>query len=509
MRLSRIKRELPSLIISAFLLAVVVAGAIYALREGEIDRRIRSWPAEEGMSAISSVRATPHLESSLAILELEGETEWCYLVVLQKGKLYVLGIPTHLVIQGSEGEMTLSQLRKSGLGGLWSFFSQVLKLPVSHCLILRGDKLAHLVDRTGRIFLNVSSPSYSQDMGDGLQRRLEELGESENNPLRAGLIFLTFGALWSKIFNSRHLLIDYQLERMLADAMLVDGSLNYRKLRDWGEEMEGLKEDDIVILPCPKTFSGEEDELDGETLHGLISSLLGGENIGGMIETIQQTNKKVEEERRDWEMRKRLTFDPVPVEVIYRAMTGRMEVAITLDDGYNLDPRILDLLERHHIKSTVFLVGGWARSNPDWVKRMDSAGFEVCNHTLRHPWLTKLPDDQIRYELVEAERIIFDITGKNVHYFRPPGGYYDARVAAVVASLGYKMVMWSIDSADTRYRSVPPETRAANILARVKPGDILLFHFGGYYTYETLSLLIPQLEAQGYRMVTLTELLKP
>jgi peptidoglycan/xylan/chitin deacetylase (PgdA/CDA1 family) len=203
-----------------------------------------------------------------------------------------------------------------------------------------------------------------------------------------------------------------------------------------------------------------------------------------------------------------IAFMPTAPEVINSGNHSRREVAITLDDGYNIDTRILGLLETHGVKCTVFLVGNWARSHPDLVRRMEEDGFEICNHTLHHLWLTKLPDDQIRYEVIEGERAIFNITGKQLCYFRPPGGFLDARVTRVVSSLGYRIVMWSLDSADTRYPSVPASVRAANILNRVKPGYILLFHFGGYSTFDTLSIVLSTLKARGYHFVTLTELLR-
>ncbi len=218
-----------------------------------------------------------------------------------------------------------------------------------------------------------------------------------------------------------------------------------------------------------------------------------------------------DDQRGGHEKSQDMVFRPVPPEVIKRANTGRMEVAITLDDGWNADPRILDLLRSHGIRCTVFIIGDRqvADAHPDWVRSLDSAGFEVCTHTLNHAKLTNLPVDQVRYEVVEGQRVIWNIIGKQYFYFRPPGGYLDDTVIGVVSSLGYKIVLWSLDSGDTANPSLPASSRASAILNAVKPGDILLFHFGGYKTFETLSMIIPQLKARGYSMVTLTELLKP
>jgi peptidoglycan/xylan/chitin deacetylase (PgdA/CDA1 family) len=252
-----------------------------------------------------------------------------------------------------------------------------------------------------------------------------------------------------------------------------------------------------VLFPTSKSTVGKNQEKDmaqGEEETGGVAEG-GGEASIGQEGGAQGT----------------MRFEPTLPEVIRRGDASRMEVAITLDDGWNMDLRILDLLEAQQVRCTVFLIGdrGVADAHPDWVRRMDTDGFEVCTHTLNHAKLTDLPPETVKREIVEGQRVIFDITGKQFYYFRPPGGYVDGVVTDVAASLGYKVVLWSLDSGDTRNPSLSAEARASAILDRVKPGEIILFHFGGYKTYETLSLLIPQLRAHGYRLVTLTQLLQP
>ncbi len=191
-----------------------------------------------------------------------------------------------------------------------------------------------------------------------------------------------------------------------------------------------------------------------------------------------------------------------------------MEVAITLDDGYNMDLRILDLLESYAIRCTVFPIGSVAELHPDWLQRMDAHGWEVANHTYTHP-ITKptrlidIPDEMVKAEIVAAQQVIFDAVGKKYPYFRPPGGWVDERVAALAGDLGYVTVLWSLDSGDTRDPQMSPLERADTILDKVKPGYILLFHFGGYHTYETLRYLIPRMQAEGYHFVTLSQLFTP
>ena len=181
-------------------------------------------------------------------------------------------------------------------------------------------------------------------------------------------------------------------------------------------------------------------------------------------------------------------------------------VVLTFDDGYNLDHRILEFLSAQGINATAFVIGSWAERNPSLLQEMNALGWDICNHTQTHPWLTKINDDQIRAELDTCQAVITSLTGQHLPLFRPPGGFIDARVQAVAAAAGYTPVMWDLDSRDSRGVDYPVQERADYMVNAAHDGSVLLFHFGGRQTYELVTRVVKGLQQRGFCFVTISEL---
>ncbi len=184
-------------------------------------------------------------------------------------------------------------------------------------------------------------------------------------------------------------------------------------------------------------------------------------------------------------------------------------VAITLDDGYGYDPKTLKLLQKYDARCTTFLLGEWMSRNGKIVKKLDRAGFEIANHTWDHKDLTTLTDEQIRSELRRTQKVISSITGDQAPYMRPPGGATNRRVKEIAADMGYKVVMWNRTFADSSSKASPARAYRS-VMERdggVQPGDIIVCHWGSENTYEALKRILPELKAQGYEFVTVSELI--
>lgn len=183
-------------------------------------------------------------------------------------------------------------------------------------------------------------------------------------------------------------------------------------------------------------------------------------------------------------------------------------VALTLDDGYGFRPEMLELLQQYDARCTTFLVGEWVKNNPGSVRMMRDAGFEIANHTWDHKLLTKLSDYQIERQLGRTQTAISSLTGDQAPYMRPPGGATNDRVRHAAGRLGYNVVLWNRTLADSSseasarksYRSVMKRNGG------VQPGDIILCHWGSEAAYEALQRILPELKAQGYEFVTVSEL---
>jgi peptidoglycan/xylan/chitin deacetylase (PgdA/CDA1 family) len=184
-------------------------------------------------------------------------------------------------------------------------------------------------------------------------------------------------------------------------------------------------------------------------------------------------------------------------------------IALTLDDGYNFQPTLLDLLKQYDVHCTTFLVGSWAAANKADVQAMKDAGFEIANHSWSHPFLTRLSSTQVAAELTKTQRVLTSITGNQAPYLRPPFGDTNPSVKATAASLGYRIVMWDRTFGDSG-RGATPAKLYSNVVysgGGVQPGDVILCHWGSKPSYEALKKILPDLRAQGFEFVTISELI--
>lgn len=181
-------------------------------------------------------------------------------------------------------------------------------------------------------------------------------------------------------------------------------------------------------------------------------------------------------------------------------------IAITIDDGYNFDHRIVDFLTSQGIAASAFLIGSWAQNNPSLVKELNGLGWDICDHTQNHAILTRIPDAQIRAEISACQSVITSLTGQDLPFMRPPGGAMDARVKAVISSMGYIPVLWNFDSQDAVPAKASIQDRVNFIVNTAVDGNIVLFHFGGKGTLELVTGVVKGLQQRGFSFVTLKEL---
>lgn len=184
-------------------------------------------------------------------------------------------------------------------------------------------------------------------------------------------------------------------------------------------------------------------------------------------------------------------------------------VALTFDDGGSRGGSlegILATLGRHNVKATFFLVGKWMNVNRDWVKQISNAGHRLGNHTWNHSICTRIPDQQIKDELTQADQLVQLIVGKTLKpHFRYPGGGHDSRTDAVVRGKGYYYWQWTSDPRDAMGNH-SPESIKQIALSGLHPGSVILFHTGNSATAQALDGIIKGIKAQGYELVTLDQM---
>lgn len=198
---------------------------------------------------------------------------------------------------------------------------------------------------------------------------------------------------------------------------------------------------------------------------------------------------------------------PVPAPEIDIGNTSRPLIALTFDAGGPSVPtaRILDTLAKHQVHSTFFITGDWANENPDLVRRIHNEGHEIGNHTMHHPHLRALSDQEVCTELGQAENVISSLTGAATRpYYRPPYGEMDNRVRALAAQIGYRTVYWTIDALDWQ-KTATPASITNIVMANISNGVIVLMHAGSKVESDTLDELMTKIEQMKYQMVSVTK----
>lgn len=181
-------------------------------------------------------------------------------------------------------------------------------------------------------------------------------------------------------------------------------------------------------------------------------------------------------------------------------------IALSFDDGPNTTTTndVLDVLEQYGVKASFFLIGNNINSETETVvKRAYDMGCDIENHSKSHPYMNEMTVEEIVEEVEYVNDYIEKITGEMPSFFRPPyiavnNTMYDNIDLTFIAGFGCND--WDA--------AVPADRRAAVILRQAQDGGIILLHDaqGNDKTVEALHTIIPELKAQGYEFVTMTEL---
>ena len=199
---------------------------------------------------------------------------------------------------------------------------------------------------------------------------------------------------------------------------------------------------------------------------------------------------------------------------IWAGPANEKAVALTFDDGPSpiYTPQILALLKQYGARGTFFVIGHKVEQNPGLVQAELKDGNEVGNHSFSHPRMTK-ENQAARERELERTAVDLDLAGcpQDARLFRPPYSAWDDRLKSYMAHTGRRIALWSLDSGD--WQGLPAPAIIHNVLDRVKNGAIIIFHDSDEHaradrhpTVEALKTILPALKAQGYRMVTISEL---
>ena len=179
-------------------------------------------------------------------------------------------------------------------------------------------------------------------------------------------------------------------------------------------------------------------------------------------------------------------------------------IALTFDDGPypKVTGHILDVLEKNGVCATFFVLGSRIEGHEDMLTRMDELGCEIGNHSFSHADLTRLSKADCQRELSDTDAEIRRVTGHEASVVRPPYGYYNK---TVMSAAERPLILWTVDTND--WRGKAPGEIAHYVIQQAKEGSVILMHDQQTQTADAMEMIIPTLIEEGFRFVTVSELI--
>ncbi|MDU6263001.1 MAG: polysaccharide deacetylase family protein [Anaerocolumna aminovalerica] len=194
---------------------------------------------------------------------------------------------------------------------------------------------------------------------------------------------------------------------------------------------------------------------------------------------------------------------------IYCVNSPEKKVALSFDAAWGNEDTadILKILEKHNVKVTFFMTGGWVEKYPDDVKAIAAAGHDLGNHSENHKHMSQLSKEQSIEEIMKPHNKVKELTGIDMNLFRPPYGDYNNTLIQATREAGYHCIQWDVDSLDWKdygAKSIVDTVVNNNHLGN---GSIILCHNGAKYTKDALESMITGLKDKGYEIVPISQLI--
>jgi peptidoglycan/xylan/chitin deacetylase (PgdA/CDA1 family) len=194
---------------------------------------------------------------------------------------------------------------------------------------------------------------------------------------------------------------------------------------------------------------------------------------------------------------------------VYSSCNIKGSLVLSFDDGPGAATlSILDTLKANNIKVTFFVIGSNIAGNESLLQRAYADGHTIGAHTWTHPDLTTLSSAQIISEMTKTSDEIFRVIGVRPKYMRPPYGNINSFVIDVVTGMGYKMILWNLDTLDWQISDQGGSAKQVSdaFVTYMSPysslvatkGWISLDHDLYQITAQALQTIINYVNGQGY-----------
>ncbi|WP_019637500.1 polysaccharide deacetylase family protein [Paenibacillus fonticola] len=199
------------------------------------------------------------------------------------------------------------------------------------------------------------------------------------------------------------------------------------------------------------------------------------------------------------------------ISIVDQFVAREKVVAFTFDDGPNpvYTHQLLDIFRQASSKATFYMIGNQIEQHRELVRTVVSEGHEIGNHTYTHPYMSRLCEQECINEVVWTEELIIETVGVKPQTFRPPYFDYNEQAAQFIRSRGYTIV-GAVNGEAMDWEQPGVQHIVDKTKEKVSPGSVLLFHDGfgdRSQTVEAVRILVRELLAEGYRLVTVSDLI--
>jgi len=199
---------------------------------------------------------------------------------------------------------------------------------------------------------------------------------------------------------------------------------------------------------------------------------------------------------------------------VWHGPRNRASIALTFDDGPGQDTeRVLDVLARHSVRATFFMIGRHVERHPQIARRIVADGHEIGNHSYAHPIYLYVTPSRTRRELERTQHVLRDVVGVTPSLSRPPCGVRTPAYFSAARALRLRTIQWSVAGYD--WRPVTSTQITAAVLRGLEPGAIVLLHDADSAgrgtrkpTAEAVTAILRHTSARGLRSEPLSQLLR-
>lgn len=183
-----------------------------------------------------------------------------------------------------------------------------------------------------------------------------------------------------------------------------------------------------------------------------------------------------------------------------------MSLTVNVDWGDDILPKMLEIFRENGVQVTFFITGRFAKKFPDLTRRLGEAGHEIASHGFTHAHPNQLGSAEFRDHVQKNVDLLEEISGQTPRLYAPPYGEWSERTVRLAANLGYRTILWTVDTVD--WKRPPASTIVQRVVSRAGKGVIVLMH-PTQPTLEALPAMIRGVKEKGLSLVTVSTLLDP